>query len=131
MADALSQLSENEREESTQLTVLASSFQTNWANLMHQENQSDPWIRDQVWKLESGDLDSEYKVKGEILFFRNWFCLGPDSKLRQQVLEELHSSRAGGHAGYYRTLSCVRRCFFWKGLNHSVREFVANCLIYQ
>lgn len=68
---------------------------------MKQENLTDLWIRAQVHKWELGDLDSDYEVKGNILFFRNRFCLGPDSKLRRQVLEELHNSRAEGHAGYY------------------------------
>lgn len=112
MENALSQLLEIDQEESTQMTALTSSFQTNWADLMLQKNQSDPWICNKIEKLESGDFDPGYEVKGEILFSRNRFYLGPDSMLRQRVLEELHSSRTGGHANYFQTLNRVCHCFF-------------------
>lgn len=81
--------------------------------------------------MESRDFDPGFKVKEGILFFRNRFCLGPDSPLRRRVLEELHNSRTEGHDGYFRTLNRVRDCFFWKGLKCFVQEFVASCLVCQ
>lgn len=132
VADALSRLPEVELEgELTQLAELTNALCIDWVDFMIQENKSDPWICDVSAELESGDFESDYEVKGGILFYRNRLCLGLASELRTCVLEELHSSRGGGHTGYYRTLNHVHHTIFWKGMNKFMHEFVTRCLIYQ
>lgn len=82
-------------------------------------------------QIEAGRADFDYELKGGILFFRRRFCVGSASPLWQLILEELHSSRIGGHSGHYRTLQRVRQNFFWRGMTKFVRDFVSHCLICQ
>lgn len=71
VTDALSRLPYMDPEnESTQLQVLTSLFETDWADRMTKECESNPWIRNVLAKIESGDFDSDYMVKGGILYFQ-------------------------------------------------------------
>lgn len=108
-ANTLSWLPAVEAEiEAVQLKELTSSLNSDWEDCMQVENKSDPWICEIVKRIGRGDFDTNFEVKGGILYFRGKFCLGPTSDLRGRVLEELHNSRVGGHSGYQRTLRRVR-----------------------
>lgn len=96
-----------------------------------EESKSDPWIRDQITQVQEGKVDPNYTVKNGILYFQGKFCIGPLSNLQPWLLEELHGSNIGGHSGFYRTLRHVQQCFFWKGMNKFIHEFVACCSICQ
>lgn len=80
--DALSRLLEISQEVgSTQLQELTSVIETDWADRLEKENQTDPWIRDALEKIASGDFDTNYTVRGGILYFQGCFCDGPTSDL--------------------------------------------------
>lgn len=53
-----------------------------------------------------------FEIVGDFLMFKKRYCIGPDSKLKEEILKEIHGSPQGGHAGYYRTLHRVRLQFF-------------------
>lgn len=54
-------------------------------------------------------------VIGDILFFRNRFCLGPTSDLKKQVPEEMRSSRAGGTFRLHKNTKSCSAKFFLEG----------------
>lgn len=95
-----------------QLPKLTSSIISNWADRIHKENLSDPWIIEKGEKTSHGDSDPAYLMRGGILYYKNKFCLDSTSNLRRQVLDKLPGSKGGGHSGYYRTLRRVRQNFF-------------------
>lgn len=129
-ADALLRLLTTEMEEEVaELKKLTSSMISNWADRIADENKSDTWIQNIKEEIKLGKADTDYSVRDGILYFREKFCIGPDSELRSEVFEELHNSRIEGHSGYYRTLRRIRQNFFWKGMNTFVRKFVAACSI--
>ena len=47
--------------------------------------------------------------------------------LREFVLRQLHDSVGGGHLGVKKTLSKVRKRFFWYGLRTDVEKWCARC----
>uniref|UniRef100_A0A3P9MMP6 Gypsy retrotransposon integrase-like protein 1 n=1 Tax=Oryzias latipes TaxID=8090 RepID=A0A3P9MMP6_ORYLA len=49
------------------------------------------------------------------------------SSLRSDVLVWGHTSRVSCHGGVQRTLSLIKRRFFWPTLERDVREFIAAC----
>lgn len=93
-----------------------------------EEGKTDPWIREICANIESGEADPDYTVKEDIVYFRMRFCIGPSFALRQTIVEELHNSWMGGHAGYYQTLQRVRQHFFWRGMNNFIHDFFCTLL---
>lgn len=55
--------------------------------------------------------------------------IGSNPQLQQRIISALHDSALGGHSGFPVTHSRVRKLFFWRGLKHDVKTFVAACLV--
>ena len=49
------------------------------------------------------------------------------SELRKQILELFHGSRISGHLGISRTVSNVRRRFYWPGYKKDVQKWCERC----
>uniref|UniRef100_A0A8C8DLA6 Gypsy retrotransposon integrase-like protein 1 n=1 Tax=Oryzias sinensis TaxID=183150 RepID=A0A8C8DLA6_9TELE len=49
------------------------------------------------------------------------------SSLRSDVISWGHSSRVACHGGVHRTLSLLRKRFFWPSMDKDVREYVSAC----
>jgi len=47
------------------------------------------------------------------------------------VLSELHATPTTGHSGFTKTYDRVKRSFFWDGMKHDIRNFVAECEVCQ
>ena len=54
-----------------------------------------------------------------------------NSKLKQKVLLELHTSPIGGNLGFLKAYHGVKKELFWEALKYDVRRFVEECLVYQ
>lgn len=102
-----------------------------WLNQLRQENITDPWLSGLRQRIRKGEARSEYTMNNEFTFYDTRFCLGPTSDLIPTVMTELHNSRQGGHAGYFRTLQKIKTRFFWIGMNRRIKEFVAACVTCQ
>ena len=63
-------------------------------------------------------------VQGSIYLCKN-------SKFKQKILRELHTSPLGGHSGFLKTYHRVKKDFFWDGLKSDIQKFVAECLVCQ
>jgi hypothetical protein len=52
----------------------------------------------------------------------------PDnSELKKVILREFHVKPYSGHPGYQKTLTTVKRFYYWPNLKRDVAEFVARC----
>ena len=49
------------------------------------------------------------------------------SKLRKEVLAELHEGAAGGHFGVDKTLARLKERFYWPGHFNDVKDWCSNC----
>jgi len=58
------------------------------------------------------------------------FNLCNNSKLKQKVLLELHTSSVGGNSGILKTYHRVMKELFWDGLKIYVQIFVEECLVF-
>lgn len=47
------------------------------------------------------------------------------------LLKEFHDSPAARHGGYLRTFKRISTEFFWEGMRHDIKKFVAECPICQ
>ena len=57
--------------------------------------------------------------------------LSPTSPLLPAVLANGHSSPAGGHFGYLKTLSRISASFVWPGLHTFIKAFIRECEVCQ
>ena len=56
---------------------------------------------------------------------------GKHGNLRNQILQQLHSSAVGGHSGQLRCLKRLGTVFYWPGMKKDVVEFVKQCDVCQ
>ncbi|XP_043475954.1 uncharacterized protein LOC122507359 [Leptopilina heterotoma] len=49
-------------------------------------------------------------------------------KIRQQILEENHSSAIGGHKGVTKTLARIRQKYYWENLKTDIQKYINGCL---
>ena len=57
--------------------------------------------------------------------------MSPTSTLVPAILLEGHSSPIGGHFGYHKTLSRLKKNFTWPGMRTSIKEYIRSCDICQ
>ena len=57
--------------------------------------------------------------------------LSPTSSLLPAILTDGHSSPAGGHFGYLKTLTRISSSFLWPGMRTSVKNFIRECEVCQ
>ena len=54
-----------------------------------------------------------------------WSLIAPDNEeIKTQMVRELHSTPYSAHPGIERTITRVRRSFYWKGMLGDIRQFV-------
>ena len=76
-----------------------------------------------IWAVHSHRQDAELD-----------FCrivVPSDASTKERIMQELHSTPYSAHPGIQRTLSKVRRSFFWKRMTRYIRSFVERCPVCQ
>ena len=67
-------------------------------------------------------------VTGQPKDVQYWQVVVPDDlDVKSLLVSELHSVPYSVHPGVQRTISKVRRYFWWKGMAGDIREFVESC----
>ena len=51
--------------------------------------------------------------------------------LKEDIIQEYHDTKNGGHRGFQKTLELVMRYWWWRGISNDVREYVHTCDICQ
>ena len=69
-------------------------------------------------------VDGYLRKKGKLV-------IGPDEELRKLILDWVHNSPTGGHAGRDATLKKLQRLFYWKGFHRDVQQHVRTCAVCQ
>lgn len=86
-------------------------------------------LKDQ-WR--QGTLATEkYKLRNELWFYKGRVLVDANSEFCKKILHDFHSSPAGGHSGYHKTLKKVRAVFWWEGMKHTIKTFIRECDICQ
>lgn len=72
-----------------------------------------------------------YTLTKGIIYFKSRIWVGNAPDIQHQILFALHNSAVGGHSGYEATYSRVKRLFAWPHLKQSVKDYVAQCVVWQ
>ncbi|GJV60973.1 ATP-dependent DNA helicase PIF1-like protein [Tanacetum coccineum] len=82
-------------------------------------------------RMDQGEtLDGFHREHG-LLLFRQRYFLGVESKLKEGLLAEFHSTPSAGHEGVKKMLVGLATLFYWKGMRRSIEEFIKKCLVCQ
>ncbi|CAM8956675.1 unnamed protein product [Rhodiola kirilowii] len=73
----------------------------------------------------------DYKVRDDLLLFRNRLLVPDNSALHQLIIHEFHITPIGGHAGIQRTLTRLSANFYWQHMRRDVTTFIRQCKICQ
>lgn len=118
-ADALSRVA------ALQFNALSMPIGKWWADLQ-QEVLQQPYYAQLAANrsLKCVQRDGVWMQKGKI-------HLSPTSFLLPAVLADGHSSPAGGHFGYLKTLTRISSSFLWSGIRGSIKRFIRDCEVCQ
>lgn len=71
-------------------------------------------------------------VRDGLLYHNNCLVIPKENhSIVNVILQEFHSSRIGGHAGFLRTFLRITGHYFWDGMRADIREFVHTCQVCQ
>lgn len=71
----------------------------------------------------------DYRLTSEgLVRFRDKIYVPDSSELKKVILWEFHAKPYSGHPGYQKTLTVVKKYYYWPNLKRDVAEFVARCL---
>jgi hypothetical protein len=135
-ADALSRIhSTNQQavmqEDETHSHAISTSNPT-WIEELKKAYPEDPSIQELLQQYHQGELDTaKYHLQHDILFYKGRIHLGSMEPVQQQILHQFHSTPLAGHMGVHKTLSRIKREFYWPGLRTAVRTFVRECDVCQ
>ena len=59
--------------------------------------------------------------------FRDKKYVSDNSELKKVILREFHVKPYSSHPGYQKTLTTVKRLYYWSNLKRDVAKFVARC----
>ena len=59
--------------------------------------------------------------------FREKIYVPDNSELKKVILREFHAKPYSSHPGYQKTLTIVKKFYFWLNLKKDVADFVARC----
>ena len=59
--------------------------------------------------------------------FRDKRYVPDKNELKKVILREFHVKPYSGHPGYQKTLTTVKRFYYWSNLEGDVTEYVARC----
>ena len=63
----------------------------------------------------------------ELVIFRDRIYLLDSSELKKVILRELHANSYSCHPGYQKTLTVVKKFYYWTNQKKDVAEYVAIC----
>lgn len=89
--------------------------------------KGDPVIVQLYKKIFIRENGPKYTMRDGGLYYK-WMVYVPnDEKIKNYLLELLHSNPLGGHLSYNKTFYRVPREFYWPGLKIDVCDFVKMC----
>ena len=84
------------------------------------------YSQDQNFKDHYENPKEPYEKRGKRLYFENRLCI-PNGKIRSTVINDNHESLLGGHRGFSKTLSLIKRYFYWPSMKKDIKSEVKAC----
>ena len=84
-----------------------------------------PWhlINGKGIRVELKDCE----IYNDLLYIKNKLYVPNVESVRAKVIEDIHGSLPGGHAGKHGTYHKVHLWYYWPNMSHDVARYVKNC----
>jgi hypothetical protein len=73
-------------------------------------------------------VDDRYQVLYDVIFYKDWIYLVPESTLKRKIIKVYHDSPATWHQGHFKTYMQIRERFSWKVLKDDVLQHIWECM---
>ncbi|SOV05892.1 uncharacterized protein UDID_19059 [Ustilago sp. UG-2017a] len=88
----------------------------------------DPWTSSLLEQVHLGSSPPGFAINSmNLLTYQDLVCVPDVDDLQLLIVQNRHDSPSAGHPGRRKTLSLVRRSFFWLGMSKFVHSFVDSC----
>eukprot|EP00253_Pinus_taeda_P004481 PITA_04481 len=83
----------------------------------------------QIQQSAKRDSQQEYELDdaGRI-YFKKRLYVPNQSRIRNLIMDEFHTSHYTGHPGYQKMITAIRKEYFWPGMKKNIVEYLARCL---
>jgi len=98
---------------------------------LHGGQQDDKYqqLRHKLQQQGIGDQDVDYHLTTEgLVIFRDMIYVSNNNELKKLIMREFHINPYSGHLGYQKTLTTVKKFYYWLNLEKELAEFVIRCL---
>lgn len=113
VADALSRI--YEEVESVQSAFMALSMPIpHLLEAVRSECTTDPELIARIQRVQTGDEVTNFSIRDGILLYKNRYCIGSDSELKNKIPHEFHALPSAGHCGVKRMMVRLSSLFYWK-----------------
>ena len=68
-----------------------------------------------------------YSLDKSLIFHYQALCVPSLGPYHTKILEELHSSKIGGHFGFHKTYHRIKTYYYWMSMRKDIFEFIINC----
>jgi len=68
-----------------------------------------------------------FELSNGRLMYKGRLVLAKSSKWIPKLLLEFHSSKIGGHSGFFHTYKQISSILYWKGMKSTIMEFIKGC----
>ncbi|KAA3484264.1 reverse transcriptase [Gossypium australe] len=102
-----------------------------WVSQIKENQLLDERLGSRLQQVEGGEIGNFGLNSDGVLCFRGRVCMPRDSKLRQMILREAHSSPYAMHPRGNKMYRDLRVLYWWSGLKREVTDFVSKCLTCQ
>lgn len=99
---------------------------------LRQELAQDPSYQVLCQKVTSDPHSMQgFNISNGLLLKEGRIWVLPNSRFKVLLMKEFHETPIGGHAGVVKTLKRLSANFYWKSMRKDIKEFVAQCMVYQ
>ena len=63
-----------------------------------------------------------------MICYKNRLCIPNVEYLKKEILDEYHKQPYGGHLGYQKMLTALKKELFWPRMKRDVAEYLARCM---
>ena len=77
--------------------------------------------------IENSDKSDLSIDKNGLLQFKNRLYIPDSTELKLTTLDEVHNKPYSGHPGYHKTITTLRKLFYWTTMKGETAKYLAKC----
>jgi hypothetical protein len=90
-------------------------------------SRHDEFAKEMKQNIQKG-IKSHFHLRNGLLWYKqNWLYV-PKGRLMHVLLKECHDGPLAGHGGAKRTITFLKKSYYWPNLKDDVEEYMKTCL---